>query len=40
MDIQNQNDVMTDVFVYDKVVMPAPEHQHEWEVYSKQLYMS
>ena len=39
MDIQNQNDVMTDVFAYDKVVTPAPENQHEWEVYSKQLYI-
>ncbi len=34
---ENQNGVMTDIFTYDKVVLPMPEKQHEWEVYSKQL---
>ena len=34
---ENQNGVMTDICTYDKVVLPMPEKQHEWEVYSKQL---
>ncbi len=33
----DQNDAMTEIFTYDKVVTSMPEKQHEWEVYSKQL---
>jgi ADP-ribosylglycohydrolase len=34
-----QNGAAANAFTYEKSVKPTPEKQHEWEVYSKQLYV-